>query len=148
MITLQIVNTIDVLSDIAKTSSRHTIEKLDKDKYGELNVDWQYYIDISRAGYCKTITMKDFNKLVGYAIIVIGENPMHKDVVDGMCEALFIEEEYRGENTKKFMEFIKQSLKTLNIDEFHMMVSNPVISRYLRNNGFNKTKELWSLTSE
>lgn len=138
----------DVAEEIAKSVSRHVAEMNDSNDYGAPSVDWDYYLQMSAAGLCKAVTMRDKGRLVGYAVLMITNNPRHKEHVEAMCDGLFIEREYRGKNTASFMEALKKYTKKAGIKEVSILVDNDNVCRFLASNGFKETKQLWSLKNE
>jgi len=144
---IEIVNGGTVAMEIAKNVSRHVAEMDDKDDYGAPNVDWLYYLQACDAGLCNVVTMRDGEKLVGYAIIMISNNPRHKDRNEAFCDGLFVEKEYRGKWAVKLLQKMKEYAKDLNA-ELNFLVGDEKVGRLLALNGFKKSKTLWSLKNE
>jgi len=148
MIAFNLESGADVAEEIAKSVSRHVSEMKDANDYGAPSIDWEYYLQMSTAGLCKAVTMRDSGRLVGYAILMLSNNPRHKERIEAMCDGLFIEKEYRGKNTAEFMSALKKYTAQSGVSEVNILVGEPSVCRFLAANGFMETKKLWSLKNE
>jgi GNAT superfamily N-acetyltransferase len=144
---IEVVNGRTVAMEIAKNVSRHVEEMDDKDDEGAPNVDWIYYLQACESGACQVVTLRDGENLVGYAILMISNNPRHKHKYEAFCEGLFVEKPYRGKWAVNLLNKVRDYAKELNV-ELHFLVGDEKVGRLLALNGFKRSKTLWSLKNE
>lgn len=146
MIKFDFINGKYVAEEIARNVVRHVSEMEDQNDYGAPNIDWDYYLAMCHAGNCHVLTMRDGEKLVGYAVMMFNNDPRHKDRYEAMCEGLFVEKEYRRKYGAKMIKRLCEYMKKIKVDA-HILISDERIGRLLSRYGFRETKKLWSFSA-
>ena len=132
---------------IAPDVERHYEEIKDLDDYGPPNIDWDYYINASLAGQCLAAVLIKDEKLVGYSVFMIGNNPRYKHMKQASNEAIYIEPEHRGHG----LSFIKETddyLKKIGVDEVFYAWADSRTSKILQRLGYKPKYKLWGMRYE
>lgn len=116
----------------------------DGDGYGTPDIDWHTYIQASRAGLCRVVTVRDDNKLVGYAVYSLGRNLRYKNIIEASSDGIFLEKEYRGKLSAELIKRADQYLKTLGIHETNYILSDDRVGRLLGRSGYQSKYKVWS----
>jgi|TARA_R110000772_G_scaffold227180_1_gene337831 GNAT superfamily N-acetyltransferase len=89
---------------------------LNKDKM-KLNPDWDYYELLNSAGYLGVYTVRHYDKLVGYFIVIVKSHPHYKDNLVAVNDIIYIDPDYRkGLVGYRLIKFVEDSLKDLGVD--------------------------------
>lgn len=133
-----------VAEEIAKNLENHYDDVDLKDDYGRPNLDWDAYLQLSLAGMCKVLTVKDDDKLIGYSCFCINNNLNHKGFIEASNTGIFVNKEYRG---KIILEIIRKSdeyLKELGVMEIIYVLNDDRIGALLKRAKYKAKHIVWS----
>lgn len=115
----------------------------DPDDYGSPEIDWDSYLAASYAGRVMVVTARDGEKLVGYSIFTLGNNPRYKNIIEACNSGLFLEKPYRGRLSRLFIKKSDEYLKNLGVHETSYTLSDDRIGRMLA--GYQSKYKIWSI---
>lgn len=133
-----------VAGEIAPNVARHYREMSEGDDYGPPNIDWDTYIQASVNGQCMTVTARDKNKLIGYAVYVIGRNPRYKHILEAESNGVFLEKEYRGKIGIRLLKKADEFLSKIGVQETNYTLSDERVGKILERNGYQTHYRIWS----
>ena len=136
-----------IADEIAPNVAEHYSEVLDKDNYGEPNIDWDYYITASLAGHMLAAIIRDNGRIVAYSVYCIGKNPRYKHKTQASNEAIYIDKEHRG-NGIRFISDVHKYLKNLGVSEILYAWSNDRLAKILEKAGCSSQMKIWSVSYE
>ena len=117
-----------------------------KKTFGEVDVDYPYFLSMSAAGNA-FVCMMVGEKIHGVAGFILNETATQKEVTaDNVM--FFVGKPYRGKKTKEFMEFSKESLKKLGANKINFTIKNDAFGRILKMYGFKPEYTTWSINCE
>lgn len=131
--------------EIAPNVARHYTEMSDGDDYGQPNIDWDYYLAASHVGQCVAVIARDGEKLIGYSVYTIGNNPRYKHIIEASSDGIFLEKPYRGRLGLKFLTKANEYLSRLGVQETHYIESDETFGRMLRRVGAQSKYKIWSI---
>jgi len=99
------------------------INLFDKD----LDLDFQTYLELDKAGILKCFTVRSNTKLVGYALFSKVNNAQHKDMVVAHQDVIYIMPEYRLSGIK-LLRYTEKVFKEEGVD--YIFQAAPKISRF------------------
>lgn len=140
MIKFDLVSAHQIIKEIAPNIKQHHAEISDE----ELNVDWDYYIQASMAGQCIAITARDQDKLVGYNILTISENPRQRHIIEANGNGLYVEKPYRGTLGVRLIKETEKLLNNIGIKNISYMYCGERFERLLERLGYKTTFKVWS----
>lgn len=132
-----------VAGEIAPNVEKHYFQMSEGDEYGVPNLDWEYYLQVSHAGQCWVVTARDDQKLVGYAVYTISNNPRYKHLMEASCNGIFIEKEYRGRLGVQLIKAAEGYLKN-RVQETNYIIGGERFSKLLTRLGYKSTYRIWS----
>lgn len=130
--------------DLAPNIVRHHQSMNQGDDYGDINFDWNSYIQGGMAGSCMVATARDDGKLVGYAIFMIGANPRHKHIFEAQGNGLYVEPEYRGRVSNELMAKAEHFLTEYGVDRIHHIINDETLGKLLGRKGYKSEYKVWS----
>lgn len=101
-----------VIDDIKPLLEDHWEEiALNKDKI-KLNPDWDCYAFLEQQGKLKIFTARDDGELLGYFVVIVGQNPHYKDHLFASNDVIYISPQHRkGFTGIKLIKFAEKCLK-------------------------------------
>ena len=132
-----------VLDEIEANHKRHYSEMTDGDEYGEPDVDWELYRALSQAGSMACVTMRDEDKLVGWAAFSFGTNPRYKTMMQAENHGLFIEKDYR-KYSDMFIRKCLEFTRTVGAQETNFTESDDRVGKWLAKHGAKSTYKVYS----
>jgi GNAT superfamily N-acetyltransferase len=97
--------------DLAKA---HFTEASSYNKELELDMNWEVYSSYEQAGLLQIAGAFDDKRLVGYAFVIKVPNLLHKQVVFGMVQFIYLDPAYRkGRNGLRLIKFAENIAKVL-----------------------------------
>lgn len=112
----------------------------------KLNPDWDAYEALESSGVLKVFTARSDNKLVGYFVVLVGNNLHYKDHLFATNDVIFLHRDYRkGLTGYKLIKFAEKCLSSdgvsvLNINTKLHKDFGPVLSR----GGYNPIETVYS----
>ncbi len=79
-----------VAEEIAKNLKNHYNDVDLKDEYGNPDLDWDAYLELSLAGKCHAVIVRD-TRLIAYSVFYISNNLNHKTLVEAANAGIFID---------------------------------------------------------
>lgn len=127
-------------------NSAHYFEGIsDKTEDYALDVDWDYYAQLSQLGQCFIAMLSDENGIMqAHAVYAIGNNPRHKQILTASADAVFAEEEYRGIEVSNLLKKAEDSLRVLGVHEVNYTWSDPRQGKLLEVHGYKPTHTVFS----
>ena len=118
---------------------------LNKDKI-KLNPDWEAYYSLEDQGKLKIFTARDGNKLVGYFVVLLGNNIHYKDHLFASNDVIYLHKDYRkGFAGIRLIKFAEACLKE---DGVSVLIINTKVhqpfDKILDRIGFNLTERAYS----
>ena len=133
-----------VAEEIAKNLENHYDDVDLKDDYGRPNLDWDSYLQLSLAGRCRVVTVRDEERLVGYSCFCISNNLNHKGVIEAANTGIFIDKEYRGKITLELIRKSDEYLKAIGVIEAIYILNDDRIGALLRRAKYKAKHTVWS----
>ena len=85
---------------------------LNQDKI-KLNPDWDAYYDLENQGKLKIFTARDEGNLVGYFVVILGNNIHYKDHLFASNDIIYLRKDYRkGFAGIRLIKFAEECLKS------------------------------------
>ena len=109
--------------------------------------DWDKYYAMEDAGMLHIVTARDEGKLVGYYVSVVNSGLHYSETKFAMCDALFVDPDYRGGTTAyKMFKFAFSELKELGVQciSLHMKTDFP-FDKLCEKLGMQKQEYLYSI---
>jgi GNAT superfamily N-acetyltransferase len=112
----------DILEEMKPMLVKHWEELANYKDIRPLDVDWDNYIDLNRALYIRVFTVRDNNKLIGYASFYISNNLHYKFWRHASNDVYYLDPAYRktGLGIKMFEE-IESWLKDMGVKSIVVM---------------------------
>lgn len=132
-----------VAEEIAKNLESHYDDVDLKDEYGRPNLDWDSYLQLSLAGRCKVVTLRN-PSLIAYSCFCISNNLNHKGIIEAANTGIFIAKEYRGKVTLELLRKSDQFLKDLGVDEVNYVLKDDRIGILLKRAKYKAKHIVWS----
>lgn len=123
MITYQEEKFKDIIDEIKPILEIHWNELANNKDIRPLNVDYNSYIKLNRAGIWKVFTVRNGGVLIGYTSFVITPNLHYKDWKYATNDVYYLHQDYRGHGVgyqmfKKSEEWLKnQGVKSVVVQE-------------------------------
>jgi hypothetical protein len=77
-----------------------------------LDIDWEKYLLLERAGGLRVFSARAAHLLVGYALYLIGSALSYRTIVTAQCSTIYLHPEYRaGRLGMNFIKFTEASIK-------------------------------------
>lgn len=143
MIRYDLVPFHEIAEFVAKNVTQHYADLKENTGHSFAKIDWQYYLDLSRAGHCLAVVAYDGEQAVGYSWYTISNDPLHMDKWMASSDAFWVDKAYRSQ-VNLFRE-AKEALKKIGVHEVSYLVGSPAMGRLLARQGYKKTHELWSV---
>jgi GNAT superfamily N-acetyltransferase len=136
----------DVKADIQRLLQMHWEEiALNKDHI-KLNPDWNAYENLEESGRLKIFTARSGEALVGYFVVLVGNNIHYKDHLFAVNDVIYLEPEYRKGMTG--FRLIKAAEKWLKDDGVSVLSINTKVHKpfdlLLERLGFNLIERVYS----
>ena len=145
MVTIEPIDGIALIEAMKDSVARHHAEMTMGDDYGEINVDWDYYRDLTIDGLIHATALKDVDKLVGYVIFSISRNPRHKEMMDAISQGIFVEPQYRSEWSALLLKSAVANIKEQHPKvDVSFLVNDPIVGKWLGMQGAKQTYQVWS----
>lgn len=111
-----------------------------------LNPDWEAYASLEGEGKLKIFTARDDNQLVGYFVVICGNNIHYKDHTFAENDVIYLTPKQRkGGTGLKLIKFAEQSLKS---DGVSVLLINTKVHRpfdpLMERLGFKLTERVYS----
>lgn len=94
-----------------------------------LAVDWAFYEAAEKGGVLRIFTIRDDDKLVGYAVYLVRYAPHYKESLQAVQDVIFLAPEYRkGAIGRGFVAFADQMLKAegVQVTYQHSKIRSPI----------------------
>ncbi len=75
-----------------------------------LRVQWENYFALEELDICKTFTMRDDGKLVGYSIFIVSSHSHYQENIFALNDVVYIDPESRGSDTIDFFNYCETEL--------------------------------------
>lgn len=111
-------------------------------------IDWPSYIALSQSGKCFAFTMHDGERLVGYSIFILSNDLNMKTKMEAHNMAFFIQKEYRGKATLKFIKYTNSYLKSKQISSILYTLRDERVGKLLERKGYKAKYKVWVLENE
>lgn len=134
------------IDEIQENHRRYYVEMTDGDEYGTPDVDWEYYRALSQSGSMAAVTMRDGDKLVGWAWFSFSTNPRYKNMMEAQNEGLFIEKEYRARWSDVFIKKCLEFTRTVGAHETNFTESDDKVGKWLAKHGAKSTYRIYSFS--
>lgn len=145
IVTIEPIDGIALIDAMKDKVARHHAEMTTGDDYGQINVDWDYYRELTLSGLIHATALKDVDNLVGYVIFSISRNPRHKELMDAISQGIFVEPEYRSEWSSLLLKSAITRIKEQYLKvEVSFLVNDPVVGKWLGMQGAKQTYQVWS----
>jgi GNAT superfamily N-acetyltransferase len=129
MIKMQVEKCMDCKDEVGPLLDAHYQElTLHKDVV-KLNVDWELYDNLEKAGLVFCITAREDGKLIGYALFFVKQHIHYKDLKVASNDVLFLDKAHRKGMTG--VKLIKKSEQELNKIGVQKIVWHAKQSNYL-----------------
>ena len=142
MIEFDFIRAHDAMLEIAEMVSAHEQEVRD---YGDVNVDWNYYLSSSMSGQCLAVVVKDDGHLIGYSVFMIDNNPNHRHIIEANNVGIFLIKKYRGKIGLEMFDYAQKRLSQMGVNEINYMVKSDRIGKLLGRMGYEPEHTLWSI---
>jgi len=112
----------DILEEMKPMLVKHWEELANYKDIRPLDVDWDNYIDLNRLLYIRVFTVRDNNKLIGYASFYISNNLHYKSWRHAANDVYYLDQAYRknGLGIKMFEE-VETWLKDMGVKSVVVM---------------------------
>lgn len=135
-----------VIDEIEMNHQRHYAEMTDGDEYGFPDVDWEMYRALSQAGSMACVTMRDKDRMVGWAAFSFGMNPRHKTMMEAQNHGLFIEKQHRARWSDVFIKRCIEYMRTIGAHETTFTESDDRVGKWLSRHGARSTYKIYSFS--
>lgn len=133
----------EIAAEYIPNTPRWYQEIIDPDVYA-LDVDWDYYLQASVAGYCFAVTMRDDDNLLqGHAVYMVMNNPRHKTILQAVSDAVFVEEPFRG-SAPALLKFAHSTLEKMGVKTIQYTWSDKRLGELLSKLGCEPTHTVWA----
>lgn len=136
----------NIIDEVEANHRHYYSEMTDGDEYGFPDVDWELYQALSRAGTMACVTMRDGEKLVGWALFSLGTNPRYKTMLEAENHGLFIEKPYRAKWSNTFIKKCIEYMRTIGAHETNFTESDERVGKWLAKHGAKSTYKIWSFS--
>lgn len=134
----------EVAAEYISQAERYFNGITDKTEDYELNVDWDYYLQISLMGKCFIALLRDDEGVIqGHAGFVVSHHPRHKHILMAHGEAVFVEPEHRISDAEFLIKAAENSLHSLGVDQIHYEWSDFRQGMFLKKIGYQPTHTTW-----
>ena len=133
-----------VADGIANNIENHSADINRKETYGDANVDWDAYLQLSHEGRCRVTTARENDKLIGYAVFCISRHPNHRDFIHAINTALFIEKKYRGKLTLDLIRKSDKYLEEMGVMETSYTFNDERIGKLIERANYKQRQITWS----
>lgn len=140
MITWGFVPLHTIFDELKDITPRHHAEIAEDDE--PLNIDWNAYDVVSRAGNACAVTARDGEKLVGYITFTVSRNLRHMHIIEATSSGWFIEPEYRGQLGPNLLKYADDYLKSAGVNKTQFIL-NGGAAMLLARQGYKRTHQVW-----
>jgi hypothetical protein len=112
----------------------------------KLNPDWEAYSSLEVAGKLKIFTAREGSKLVGYFVVIVGNNIHYKDHLFAANDIIYLHKDHRkGYAGIRLIKFAEKALKEdgISVLTINTKVHQP-FDKVLEWLGFNLTERVYS----
>lgn len=109
-----------------------------------VNVEWDYYREISKAGAGFVVVAMDDNGLCGISGYQVTKNPNNQDEVEASNVIWSIDKE-KSIKAKDFLKEANGLLKGMGVHKVSFTLCNEKIGRFLSMNGFSKEATVYGV---
>lgn len=144
MIEFRLVPFHEIGDYVARNADKNHAESEGDSGGSQLNIDWDYALQASYAGYCVAVAAFKDQKPVGYSIFFINGNLHHKTLIEAENAAVYVEGRHRKEVSAMLFEKTKEMLKAIGVRKINFMVGRESFGRLLQRHGFESEFKQWS----
>lgn len=137
----------NVRKEIEAIVPEHYEEAKKEFGYDPVNVDWEYFSELSKHGNCFVVSLKEENNIVGYAGYIVSNDPLRKDVKEATNVCMYVKRGFRGIGTVKMLYKAQRFLSDMGINKINYLIRSPKISRILERAGYLPQETLWSIVA-
>lgn len=136
----------DTANEIAPLLTHHWREiALNQDKI-KLNVDWERYLALERAGYLHLVTVRAGDRLVGYHCLIVTPHLHYRDDLFAVSDVYFLLPDFRrGSAGVRLFRFTEKTLKARGVK---VIVINTKLhkdnSRIFEHLKMRETERIWT----
>lgn len=146
MITYELHCVHDVLDYLQANEKEHYRDVKDKSMYPEINMNWDLYEELSRAGLCKAIIMSKDGERIGYSCYTLTADLNNMKSIIAYNVALFIEKAHRGRLIIDLLKECDILLSDENITSILYNYSDVRIGKILERAGYTPKSINWTKT--
>ena len=117
------------------------VAELNED-YGSIDIDWDFYLDMSTAGQCFAAIAFD-KELAGVFIYFIANDPHNKARIEADNTLMFVAKEHRGIGGQ-LQDFAESHIKALGAKSINYLIKDKRIARLLSRKAFKAEYTKWS----
>lgn len=136
---------LNAADEIRKHVEAH---KKEQGMWDIVNIDWLSYITFSQLGKCFAFTMHNDGQLVGYSVFILSNDLNMKTRMEAHNMAFFIQKEFRGKATLKFIQYTNSYLKSKQISSILYTLEDDRIGKLLERKGYKEKYKVWVLENE
>jgi len=147
MTVCEIVPLHEVALEINSLIPEHYEEAKKEFDYEPVNIDWNYFMALSKQGSCFVVSLKQDEKIVGYSIYTLSTDPMRMDIKEANNICMYVMKKFRGIGTVKLLTRAKELLSMMGAEKIHYLVRSQKLSRLLKKMGYSTQETLWSVAA-
>jgi hypothetical protein len=91
MITYETTNIHSIIDYLKEKQPQHYKDMKDKSLYPEVDINWEYYLEISKLDMSVVVLAKENKEIIGYSIYILNSDLHNKNNILATNVALFIE---------------------------------------------------------
>ena len=111
--------------------------------YGDVEVNYAYFSELSHMGLAY-VALAVESDVVGFAGFIINEVATSKGL-EAQNVVMHIDRAHRGKMFDDLLEYSKNELGKLGVNNISVTIKSEVLARALRKNDFTKEYEVWEL---
>jgi hypothetical protein len=120
MISLQRETVNDIMSDAGALLLANNSEAVGEDF--KLCVDWPRYGEIEASGALEIFTVRDDDKLTGYAVFFVVPHLHYAENIFALCDTIYIDPKHRQSAVKLFR-YAEQELKLVGVEKIMLTIT-------------------------
>lgn len=147
MTTCKIVPLHKVIKEIETLIPQHYAEAKKEFNYEPIDIDFPYFMKLSKQGMCQAVVLKDGDKIVGYSIYIIASDPLRKNQLEANNVCMFVVKQFRGFGTVKLLMKAKAMLGLLGAKKTNYLIRNKALLKLLNKIGGEEQEKLVSVSA-
>ena len=127
-----------------KEIPQHFKDACETEEYDPVDIDMEYYMNVSDMDKCFIVTLNSGTEMVGYSIFTIATDPIRRKVKEALNTCVYVKKGFRGFGTRRMLNDSLNLMKSLGADKVTYMIKNKALARMLQNDGFSSGEVTWS----